>query len=73
MESFRNCPDIDCHYPDQSVHINKTSAEVLTVLTDFGFKIAAHSQDSTGNFITWILFRKEPFRLPQTRIKIDQG
>ena len=37
MESFRNNPDgcIDSHYPDQSVHINKTSAEVLTLLTDF--------------------------------------
>ena len=68
MESFRNCPDIDRHYPDQSVHINKTSAEVLTVLTDFGFKIAAHSQDSTGNFITWTLVRKEPFLVIRRKI-----
>ena len=66
--SFRNCPDIDRHYPDQSVHINKTSAEVLTVLTDFGFKIAAHSQDSTGNFITWTLVRKEPFLVIRRKI-----
>ena len=29
-------------YPDQSAYINKTAAEVLTVLTDFGFTIAAH-------------------------------
>ena len=61
LESFRNCPDIDRHYQNQSVHINKTAAEVLTVLTDFGFTIAAQSEHSAGNFITWTLVRKEPF------------
>ena len=48
-------------YPNQSVNINKTAAEVLTLLTDFGFTVAAQSQDSAGNFITWTLVRKEPF------------
>ena len=48
-------------YPNQSVYINKTAAEVLTVLTDFGFTIAAQSEHSAGNFITWTLVRKEPF------------
>ena len=34
----------------------------------FGLKIAAHSQDSTGNFITWTLVRKEPFLVIRRKI-----
>ena len=34
----------------------------------FGFKIAAQSQDSTGNFITWTLVRKEPFLVIRRKI-----
>ena len=55
-------------YPNQSVYINKTAAEVLTVLTDFGFTIAAQSEHSAGNFITWTLVRKEPFLVIRRKI-----
>ena len=63
-------------FPNQSVYINKTAADVLSILTDFGFIIASQSQDSAGDFITWTLVKKAPFlkfpRYKEIIIRRDQ-
>ena len=63
-------------FANQSVFINKTAAEVLSILTDFGCIIVSQSQDSAGDFITWTLMKKEPFlkfpRYKEIIIRRDQ-
>ena len=76
-EQFKRSLCIEAEpFPNQSVYINKTAAEVLSILTDFGFIIASQSQDSSGDFITWTLVKKAPFlkfpRYKEIIIRRDQ-